>query len=324
MKTSAAGRKVLAEREGRKLKAYKDAVGVWTIGIGHTSSAGPPKVTPGLIITEAECDAIFARDLVSYENAVAAAVKVPLERHEYDALVSLCYNIGQVGFARSTMVRRLNAGDRAGAAAAFLMWNKPAAILGRRRGERAQFFGQGYVARLGPDEAPKASSAPPQRTREPSAVPHPTSTASWWRRLSGLQPKPTALLSTENTQMLNPTLPLAVFDLIKRAVEVAAERPEVDIAADRKQIIAAQVAREAGKLPEMQELERAAAPKSKWQSKGMIGALVAGLAGVAGAFGFVLAPEEIDVVVSLISNGIVVAGAIMAWIGRKNATRPIA
>jgi hypothetical protein len=56
----------------------------------------------------------------------------------------------------------------------------------------------------------------------------------------------------------------------------------------------------------------------------MIGALVAGLAGVAGAFGFALAPEEIDAIVGLVSNGIVVAGAVMAWIGRKNATRPIA
>jgi hypothetical protein len=56
----------------------------------------------------------------------------------------------------------------------------------------------------------------------------------------------------------------------------------------------------------------------------MIGALVAGIAGIAGAFGFMLAPEEIDAAVGLISNGIVVAGAIMAWIGRKNATQPIA
>jgi lysozyme len=322
MRTSATGRKVLAEREGRKLKAYKDAVGVWTIGIGHTSAAGPPKVMPGLIITEAECDAIFARDLGVYESAVNAAVKVSVEQHEFDALVSFCYNIGPAGFARSTSVRRLNAGDRPGAAEAFLMWNKPAAILGRRRGERAQFLGRGYAARLGPGEQPKASPTPPQPSHEPNSTPQPAS--SRWQRLFAPHPKPTALLSTENTDMLNPTLPLAVFDLIKRAVEVAAERPEVDIPADRKEVVAAQVAREAGKLPEMQELETATAPKSKWQSKGMIGALVAGIAGIAGAFGFMLAPEEIDAAVGLISNGIVVAGAIMAWIGRKNATQPIA
>ena len=55
----------------------------------------------------------------------------------------------------------------------------------------------------------------------------------------------------------------------------------------------------------------------------MIGALVAGLAGIAGAFGFVLAPEEVDAIVGLITNVIVVIGAVMAWIGRKNATQPI-
>jgi lysozyme len=324
MNTSPAGRKVLAEREGRRLKAYRDSVGVWTIGIGHTSAAGAPKVTPGLVITEAECDAIFARDLVAYEMAVNEAVKVPLRQHEFDALVSLCYNIGQAGFARSTVVRRLNAGDRAGAAEAFLLWNKPAAILGRRRGERAQFLGQTYAARLGPDEQAKASSTSPQPSRKPKAVPQPTSPASQGRHLLAAQQTPIAPLRTETPDMLNPTLPLAVFDLIKRAVEAAAERPEVDIPADRKKVIAAQVAREAGKLPEMQELEKATAPKSKWQSKGMIGALVAGVAGVAGALGFVLAPEEIDAVVGLVSNGIVVAGAILAWIGRKNATQPIA
>src|SRR5215211_7842311 len=99
MRTSAAGCKVLAEREGRKLKAYRDSVGVWTIGIGHTSAAGAPKVTPGLVITEAECDAIFARDLVAYETAVNEAVKVRLQQHEFDALVRLQHR--QAGFARS-------------------------------------------------------------------------------------------------------------------------------------------------------------------------------------------------------------------------------
>jgi len=82
--------------------------------------------------------------------------------------------------------------------------------------------------------------------------------------------------------------------------------------------------REAPNLPEAQKLEDSAAPKSKWQSRGMIGALVAGAAGIAGAFGFVLAPEEIDAVVGLSSNAIAVGGAVLAWIGRKNATQRIA
>jgi lysozyme len=120
MNTSPAGRKVLVQREGRRLKAYRDSVDVWTIGVGHTSAAGPPKVVPGLTITEAECDAIFSRDLAAFAASVEAAVKVPLAQHEFDALVSFCYNIGQAGFARSTVVRRLNAGDRRGAADAHV------------------------------------------------------------------------------------------------------------------------------------------------------------------------------------------------------------
>lgn len=126
------------------------------------------------------------------------------------------------------------------------------------------------------------------------------------------------------TTMIPAAIPILIFDVISQAVQKAAERVEVDIPEDRKDVIAAQVVREAQKLPEMQDLKEAAAPKSRWHSRGMIGALVAGLAGIAGAFGFALAPEEIDAVIGLISNGIVVVGAVMAWVGRKNATRSIA
>ena len=139
MKMSKAGRKTLTTREGVRLKAYKDSVGVWTIGIGHTSAAGDPKVTPTLKITAEECDEIFTRDLAKYEKAVNDAVKVPVTQTEFDAMVSLCFNIGPGGFAKSSVVRRLNAGDRKGAAKAFLMWNKPKEIVGRRTGEMLQF-----------------------------------------------------------------------------------------------------------------------------------------------------------------------------------------
>lgn len=140
MKMSAEGRKRLTQREGVRLKAYKDSVGIWTIGIGHTSMAGPPTVTPGLTITKEECDAIFARDLVKYENAVNNAVKVPLLQNEFDALVSLCYNIGPGGLARSTVIKKLNAGDKQGAANAFMAWVKPPEITGRRLTEKKQFL----------------------------------------------------------------------------------------------------------------------------------------------------------------------------------------
>lgn len=160
MKMSAEGRRKLTIREGVRLKAYKDSVGVWTIGVGHTSAAGDPKVTPGLTITQAECDEIFARDLVQYERAVDKAVKVPLSQKQFDALVSLCFNIGTGGFARSSVVKRLNAGDTVGAADAFLLWNKPPEIMGRRRGERKQFLEGGPAVK--PEPAPDPQPEPRQ------------------------------------------------------------------------------------------------------------------------------------------------------------------
>lgn len=140
METSAAGLKALMLREGFKTKAYKDVKGIWTIGVGHTSAAGPPTVTAGLVLTEAQVSELFAKDIKQYEKTVNDAVKVPLTQNQFDACVSICYNIGQKGFAGSTIVKRLNAGDVHGAADAIMMWNKPTAILSRRHSEQVQFL----------------------------------------------------------------------------------------------------------------------------------------------------------------------------------------
>lgn len=139
MDLSAIGRAVLIAREGRRLTAYRDSVGIWTIGIGHTSAAGPPVVTAGLTLTEAACDALFAKDVAAYVRCVARTVPEGLPDHAFDALVSLCFNIGPAAFARSTVARRLKAGDRAGAAEAILLWNRPAALIPRRGAEYDQF-----------------------------------------------------------------------------------------------------------------------------------------------------------------------------------------
>lgn len=174
MKMSDRGRAALIQREGVRLKAYRDSVGILTIGVGHTSMAGPPRVTPGLTITRAECDAIFARDLVKYERTVNAAVTVPVSQNAFDAMVSLCYNIGQGGFAKSSVVRRLNAGDKHGAADAFLMWVHPAALRGRREAERKQF--------LAPDNPvanqPRQPNPKPAPISQPTPAPQPAPTKS--------------------------------------------------------------------------------------------------------------------------------------------------
>jgi lysozyme len=94
---------------------------------------------PGLTITAQEADEILTRDLVLYERAIDAALKVPVTQNQYDALVSICFNVGPK-FAQSTTIKRLNAGDVAGAADAILFWNKPAEIIGRRKTEQKQFL----------------------------------------------------------------------------------------------------------------------------------------------------------------------------------------
>lgn len=162
MDLSPIGEAVLIAREGRRLKAYRDSVGVWTVGIGHTSAAGTPTVTAGLAITAAECDAIFERDLTTYVAAVRKGLTVPVGQHAFDALVSVCYNIGPGAFAGSTFLRRVNAGDMAGARDAVLMWAKPMAILARRRAEAEQLVTAYAVALPRPTAtAPRVRIAAP-------------------------------------------------------------------------------------------------------------------------------------------------------------------
>jgi lysozyme len=147
MKLSDQGRKLLIEREGCRLTAYKDTAGVWTIGVGHTSGAGPPHVKSGMKITQGQADAIFADDVSEFESEVASLTRDDIKQHEFDAYVSLCYNIGGGAFAGSTTLQRYNAGDIVGAAESLLWWNKPPEIKARRRGEHQQFLNLQMVAR---------------------------------------------------------------------------------------------------------------------------------------------------------------------------------
>ncbi len=175
---TAIGRAALVSREALKTRAYKDSVGVWTIGVGHTSAAGDPKVTPGMVITESEALEIFDRDLRQYEAAVDGSVKVSLADHERDALVSICYNIGPGGFRKSTFLKRLNEGDRAGCAKAIMSWVKPPEVTSRRTAERDQFLTPYEVALpkarstdRGPVKVGDAPKAAPVAKKAPTARP---------------------------------------------------------------------------------------------------------------------------------------------------------
>lgn len=140
MKTSPAGRAAIEQREGFELRAYRDQRGIPTIGVGHTSMAGPPHVYIGLMLTKAEVDQVLSRDLVQFEDAVNRDVHPAMTQNEFDALVSLAFNIGVHGFTGSAVVHFLNAGDRAAAAKAFLNWEHPSSLRARREGEMRQFL----------------------------------------------------------------------------------------------------------------------------------------------------------------------------------------
>lgn len=167
MDLSPIGEAVLIAREGRRLKAYRDSVGVWTIGVGHTGAAGPPVVRPGLSIGVEECDRIFSRDVARFVRTVREALPAaePLPQHAFDALVSLCFNIGPSAFLRSSVLRRLRAGDRPGAAEAILMWDRPAEVMSRRQGEYDQF------------RTPYETALPHARRGDPRRIARPRSRA---------------------------------------------------------------------------------------------------------------------------------------------------
>lgn len=138
---------LIKEFEGLSLAAYLCPAGVWTIGYGHTSRAGEPKVTPGMTIGEDRAEAILRRDLRVFEDAVDRAVNRPMTENQRGAFVSLCYNIGAGAFAKSTAVKRFNAGDVHGAAEAMTWWNKAGGkvlrgLVRRREAERALFLSE--------------------------------------------------------------------------------------------------------------------------------------------------------------------------------------
>lgn len=152
MKCSDTGRALIKQFERCSLQAYKDQGGRWTIGWGHTG----PEVKEGLGWTQKQCNAQFERDIAERaEVHVNEAVKLPLSQGQFDALCSLCFNIGGARFRASTLVKLLNAGDVKAAAKQFVRWKLvngavSSDLLDRRAGEIWEF------ARASPPERPAA------------------------------------------------------------------------------------------------------------------------------------------------------------------------
>jgi lysozyme len=126
--------------EGFRAKPYLCPAGVATIGYGHTegvSMSDPP-------ITREAAAELLERDLAVFAAGVARLLTVPVAENQFDALVSFAYNVGLGNLQRSTLLRKVNAGDLAGAAREFAKWTKAKGVelpglVKRRAAERALF-----------------------------------------------------------------------------------------------------------------------------------------------------------------------------------------
>lgn len=134
--------------EGCTLSAYPDpgtGGAPWTIGYGWTGNVDGKPVRPGMKIDQATADRLLRTGIVSYDQAVNKMLKVKVTQNQYDALVSLAYNIGTRALSTSTLMRKLNSGDYSGAADEFLRWNKSGGkvmpgLTNRRKAEREVFL----------------------------------------------------------------------------------------------------------------------------------------------------------------------------------------
>ncbi|WP_407595047.1 lysozyme [Acinetobacter lwoffii] len=145
MHISPSGIDLICNFEGKRLTAYDDGVGVWTIGFGTTVYPNGIKVMKGDTCTEAQAKTYMAHDLKKFEATVNKAVTLQLNQNQFDALVSLAYNIGTNAFSKSTLVKKLNANDIRGAADQFDVWvnaggKRMQGLVNRRAKEKALFL----------------------------------------------------------------------------------------------------------------------------------------------------------------------------------------
>lgn len=158
MKAGINARRIKEYFEGREYKAYKDPLSKdglpITIGIGHTG----PEVHMGLVWDDKQIDDAFAADIAKFEDIANREIKVTVNQHQFDAFVSILFNVGpgsnvKDGIIRlksgepSTLLRKLNAGDYTGCANEFTKWcrgggGKSLGLYRRRMAEKLVFGGE--------------------------------------------------------------------------------------------------------------------------------------------------------------------------------------
>jgi lysozyme len=157
MKINKEGLELVKEFEGLKLTAYLCPANVWTIGYGHTATA-----RKGMTITAERAEELLRQDIERFEKAVSRLVKVPLNENQFAALVSFTFNLGEGALQRSTLLRKLNAGDYDSVPTELNRWNQAGGKvlngLVRRRKAEGELFRKPVAA----SKAPVATPAPQQ------------------------------------------------------------------------------------------------------------------------------------------------------------------
>ncbi len=142
MKLNETGHRALELREGLRLKPYLDTQGVPTIAMGNTFYLNGKKVTmldKPLTLNEAKTLARSVADI--FANKVDYLVTSNINQNQFNALVSLAYNIGEAGFRKSTVLKLVNKNPNDPMISqAFMLWTKNKELTGRRKSEVNQYF----------------------------------------------------------------------------------------------------------------------------------------------------------------------------------------
>ena len=154
---SDAALELIKEFEGLRLNAYRDPVGIVTIGYGYTNGAGyGPGVQMGDTWTAQQAEDMLREGVMRFANNIQRHFTIKPNPDQFGAFVSLAYNIGWQSFIKSTALKRWNAGDVKGSAEAVTWWNKAGGkvlrgLTRRREAEAALILAEPPVGRVEPD-----------------------------------------------------------------------------------------------------------------------------------------------------------------------------
>ena len=144
MKISDEGLSLIKHLEGCELKAYRCAANVLTIGYGTTKN-----VTEDMEITQEEAESLLQEEMHEYEGYINDMVKVPLEQHQFDSMVSWVFNLGSGNLFSSTLLKKLNNSEYDEVPEQIKRWNKASGkvlegLVKRREAEALLFLGKSW------------------------------------------------------------------------------------------------------------------------------------------------------------------------------------